>query len=77
MQKKSIIPKGGAPVMGFYSPGMSVDVGNATVIFVTGQIARHEDGTPVAPSDFKAQTEFIFQKIEAILKGEGHPSTMW
>ncbi|KKW10777.1 MAG: hypothetical protein UY50_C0026G0004 [Parcubacteria group bacterium GW2011_GWA2_49_9] len=71
MKKKSISPKDGAPVMGFYSPGVSVDVGDSTFIFVTGQIARHEDGAPVAPGDFKAQTEFIFQKIEAILHGAG------
>ncbi|MDO8594601.1 MAG: RidA family protein [bacterium] len=71
MRKKSISPKGGAPIMGFYSPGMSVDVGDSTFVFVTGQIARHEDGAPVAPGDFKAQTEFIFQKIEAILHGAG------
>ena len=57
--------------MGFYSPGMSVDIGDSTVIFVTGQIARHEDGTPVAPGDVKAQMEFIFQKIEAVLKEAG------
>src|SRR3989338_9371603 len=71
MQKKSITPKGGAPVMGFYSPGMSVDVGDSTFVFVTGQIARHEDGAPVAPGDFKAQTEFVFKKIEAVLQGAG------
>lgn len=57
--------------MGFYSPGMSVDVGDSTFIFVTGQIARHQDGTPVAPGDFTAQTEFIFKKIETILHEAG------
>lgn len=71
MKKTSISPKGGAPVMGFYSPGMSVDVGDSTFIFVTGQIARHEDGAPVAPGDFSAQTEFVFKKIEAILHESG------
>ena len=71
MQKKHITPKDGSPVMGFYSPGMSVDVGDSTFIFVTGQIARRQDGTPVAPGDFKAQTEFIFQKIQAILTEAG------
>lgn len=71
MRKKSITPKDGAPVMGFYSPGMSVDVGNSTFVFVTGQIARHPDGTPVAPGDFTAQTEFVFQKIQAILAEGG------
>lgn len=60
--------------MGCYSPGMSVDVGDSTFIFVTGQIARHQDGTPVAPGDFSTQTEFIFQKIQAILAEGG--STM-
>ena len=57
--------------MGFYSPGMSVDVGDSTFIFVTGQIARHPDGTPAAPGDFTAQTEFIFQKIQTILHEAG------
>ena len=71
MRKEKITPKGGAPVMGFYSPGMSVDIGDSTIIFVTGQIARHEDGTPVAPGDFGTQTEFIFKKIEAVLNDAG------
>ncbi len=71
MEKKSLTPKDGAPVMGFYSPGISVDVGDATFVFVTGQIARHPDGAPVAPGDFTAQTEFVLQKIEAILKEGG------
>lgn len=59
--------------MGFYSPGISVDVGDSRFIFVTGQIARHPDGNAVAPGDFKTQTEFIFQKIKAILE-EGNAS---
>ena len=57
--------------MGFYSPGISVDIGDSTFVFVTGQIARHPDGTPVAPKDFTAQTEYIFQRIEAILHEAG------
>ncbi len=71
MEKKALTPKDGAPVMGFYSPGISVDVGDATFVFVTGQIARHPDGAPVAPGDFTAQTEYIFKKIEAILHEAG------
>lgn len=71
MRKRSITPRDGAPVMGFYSPGMSVDIGDSTFVFVTGQIARHENGTPVAPGDFGMQTEFIFKKIEAILREGG------
>lgn len=71
MKKKSIIPKDGAPVIGFYSPGISVDVGDSIFVFVTGQIARHPNGAPVAPGDFGKQTEFIFQKIQAILTEAG------
>ena len=57
--------------MGFYSPGMSVDVGDSIFVFVTGQIALGPDGTPVAPGDFTAQTEYIFKNIEAILLEAG------
>ena len=71
MKKKILTPKGGSPVMGCYSPGISVDIGDATFVFVTGQIARHENGDPVAPGDATAQTEFIFKKIVSILEEAG------
>ncbi len=50
-----------------YSPGVSVKVPGATFIFVTGQIAKDQDGKVVAPGDAAAQAEFIFEKIGKIL----------
>jgi reactive intermediate/imine deaminase len=71
MNKKILQPKDSAPIMGFYSPGISVDIGDAKFVFVTGQIARYPDGTPVAPKDFGKQTEYVFEEIKKILAEAG------
>ena len=57
--------------MGAYSHGISVDVGDSEMIFVTGQIAMDTEGNAVAPGDFTAQTEYVFQSIERILQEAG------
>ncbi|MBP9758699.1 RidA family protein [Candidatus Dojkabacteria bacterium] len=67
MNKKHINPKSFTEIMGAYSHGVSVDIGNSIMIFVTGQIAMDKDGNAVAPDDIKVQTEFIFQNIQTIL----------
>ena len=54
-----------------YSPGIKVDIGDSEMIFVAGQIAKDKDGNIVAPNDITKQTEFVFQKIEQILKCGG------
>ena len=54
-----------------YSPGIKVDIGDSEMIFVAGQIAKDNDGNIVGPNDITEQTEFIFQKIEKILKCGG------
>ena len=73
MSKKVLNPKDFTQIMGAYSHGITVDIGNSKIIFVTGQIAMDSKGEPVAPKDIKAQTEFIFQNIEKIL-GEAKAS---
>jgi len=60
-------------IMGSYSLGVKVDVGDAEMIFVTGQMAMDKDGLAVAPGDFAQQAEYIYRNIEKILN-EGHAS---
>lgn len=66
--RKFLNPSDFTQVMGAYSHGLSIDIGNSTVIFVTGQIAMDKDGNAVAPDDIKEQTEYIFENIKKILK---------
>jgi len=47
----------------------AVKVGN--VIEVTGTVASGEDGKVVGNNDAYAQTKYIYQKIEAVLKRAG------
>ncbi|MBI2572979.1 RidA family protein [Candidatus Woesearchaeota archaeon] len=69
--KKYLCPKEFTPTMGSYSHGISVDVGDSQMIFVTGQIAMDKDGNAVAPDNIIKQTEFVFQNIEKILHEAG------
>ncbi len=73
MTKKYLNPENFTKIMGSYSHGLKVDVGDSEMIFVTGQIAMDKDGKAVAPNDIEKQTEFIFKNIQAILK-EGDSS---
>ena len=56
---------------GYYSQGVKIDLGIKTMILVAGQLALNEDGTPVAPGDFIAQTHFIFKRIQRVLADAG------
>ncbi len=65
--KQQINPKDSAEIMGAYSHGLKVDVGDSEIIFVTGQIAMDKNGNAVAPDDIEKQTEFVFESIQNIL----------
>lgn len=67
MNKKILNPKDFTHIMGAYSHGISVDLGNSIMIFVTGQIAMDKDGNAVAPDNIVRQTEFVFENIKKIL----------
>jgi len=56
---------------GYYSQGVKIDLGTKVMILVAGQLALNEDGTPVAPGDFTAQTHYIFKRIEQVLAAAG------
>ncbi|MDO8668016.1 MAG: RidA family protein [bacterium] len=71
--KKYLNPKNFTQIMGAYSHGIKVNIGNAEIIFVTGQIAMDKDGQAVAPDNIVKQAEFIFENIQKILQ-EGSAS---
>lgn len=67
MFKESLMPEDGAEIMGAYSHGLKVDLGNSEMIFVTGQIAQDSNGNVVC-EDIEGQTEYVFECIQKILK---------
>lgn len=50
-----------------YSNGILVDLDNAQILFVTGQLAQDDQGNVVAPFDYEEQTKFIFGQLGKIL----------
>ncbi len=71
MIKKKINSSRFASRLGSYSHGYVVDIGNAKIIFTTGQIALDAQGNVVAPNDAAKQAEFVFEALGNILKEEG------
>jgi 2-iminobutanoate/2-iminopropanoate deaminase len=61
----------GFNAFGHYSQGIKINLGNKTMVLTAGQIALNDDGTPVAPGDFTAQTRFIFKRIKQVLEVAG------
>ncbi len=61
----------GFNAFGHYSQGIKIDLGTKTMIITAGQIALDDDGKPVAPGDFTAQTRFIFGRIQQVLEAAG------
>ena len=61
----------GFNAFGHYSQGVKIDLGTKTMIITAGQIALDDDGKPVAPGDFTAQTRFIFGRIQQVLEAAG------
>jgi len=68
---KLLNPKDFSQIMGAYSHGVTVDIGDSEMIFVTGQLAMDKDGNPVAPQDISRQTEYVFENIKKILAQGG------
>lgn len=57
--------------MGAYSHGYSVEIGDATIIFTTGQIALDKNGNVLYPTDPAKQAEFIYESLQKILNQAG------
>ena len=69
--KTRINPPNFTKTVGAYSQGLKVDIGDKTMVFVSGQLAMDSDGSPVAPDDISAQTRYIFENIKRILANAG------
>jgi|RhiMetdeSRZDD1v2_1073273.scaffolds.fasta_scaffold593312_1 aminoacrylate peracid reductase len=65
MSKQVIIPKGSAPPIAPYSPG--IKAGNA--VYVSGIVALDGQGKIIGAGDVKAQTRAVLDAIKSILEG--------
>lgn len=54
-----------------YSQAVQVEIGNARLLFVTGQLPQDIDGKVVAPGNMQKQAEVVFSRIETILSEAG------
>lgn len=54
-----------------FSRGVRVDVGNATMLFISGTASVDETGKSCHRGDFKAQAQRTFDNITALLSSEG------
>lgn len=68
---ETIYPSDWQETRGVYSPAKKIDLGNAYLIYVSGQQADKNENHEVVTSDIEEQTELVFQSIEKILKAAG------
>jgi 2-iminobutanoate/2-iminopropanoate deaminase len=67
---RSIVPEGMSPPLSNYSHGITVDVGDSTLIFLAGVIA-FEEGHVVGEGDVRRQTEFCYEQLSRMLEAAG------
>jgi aminoacrylate peracid reductase len=67
MPKQIIIPKGSAPPIAPYSPG--IKAGNT--VYVSGVVALDSQGKTVGVGDVKTQTKAVLDGIKSILEAAG------
>src|ERR1700693_4162924 len=67
MVRRLITPDNFTPAMGAYSHGVVVELADASLIFVTGQIALDEKGQLVS-DDVEVQTRYVFDRVKRILE---------
>jgi len=51
-----------------YSQGIVIPLGNAELMYVTGQLSQDADGNVVAPNNTEEQTKVVFSRIKEILR---------
>ena len=71
MEKTKINSAEFAERLGAYSHGYKIAIGDAEIIFTTGQIALDKEGNVVSPNDAEKQAEFIFESLQKILNQAG------
>ena len=67
MPKTVVTPKGSAPPLAPYSPG--IKAGNT--LYVSGTLAMDKDGKTVGVGDVKAQTRAVLETIKSVLEAAG------
>lgn len=71
MHKQHLNPDVVADPAGNYSQLVKVDVGDATFLYLAGQVAEDKHGNVVGANDMRRQAECIYDNIKAILATEG------
>ncbi len=71
MEKTKINSSEFAEKMGAYSHGYKIAMGDAEIIFTTGQIALDKNGNVVHSDDVAKQAEFVFKSLQKILNQAG------
>lgn len=72
MTRVSFDSPAGVPAPGgHYSHVASIDCGQVTLLFVSGQLAVDADGGLLGPGDMTAQSERVFELLDAILRSHG------
>ena len=71
MKRTLIQPPNHPAPRGAYSPGLLVEHGGSSTLYLTGQLAVDPEGKVVAPFDAAAQTEYVFGLIGSILRAAG------
>jgi 2-iminobutanoate/2-iminopropanoate deaminase len=66
-----ITPSDHTKAIGAYSPGVKVSLEGKSLLFISGQVASDENGKAIGLGDPALQTEYVFQKIKAVLKEAG------
>lgn len=70
MQKTHLNPHVVSNPGGLYSQLVKVDVGDATFLYLAGQVAEDKDGNVIGEGNMEAQAEQIYKNIAAILATE-------
>lgn len=71
MRKTKINSSEFAERMGTYSHGYKVEIGDAVLIFTTGQIAMDKKGNVLYPDDPVKQAEFVYESLQKVLNQAG------
>ena len=68
---ENIHPEGWQKTRGIYSPAKKIDLGNAYLIYVSGQQVDKNENNEAVTDDIEEQTELVFQALERTLKAAG------
>lgn len=68
---EDIYPEDWQQTRGIYSPAKKIDIGDAFLIFVSGQQVEKNESNEAITDNIEKQAELVFQAIEKILKVAG------